>query len=174
MADYKKLIPHILRWEGEWSNDPDDAGGATMRGVTMATYEAYCRRKGYPKPTIERLRSISREQWEDVFRTMYWDRWQGDNIKNQSVANMLVDWLWCSGKWGIEIPQRVLGVSIDGKVGKSTLQALNVREPRILFERLRDERKGFLNRIAVARPSSRKFLQGWLNRVNSLKYEDYL
>lgn len=172
MADYKKLTPHILKWEGEWSNDLTDAGGATMRGVTMATYKAYCRRKGYPRPTIERLRSISREQWEDIFRSMYWDRWQGDKIKSQSVANMLVDWLWCSGKWGIEIPQRVLGVSTDGVVGEITLQALNDRDPRVLFERLKEERKKFVNRIVAARPSNSKFLRGWLNRINDVRWGD--
>lgn len=28
-----------------WADDPDDLGGQTMVGVTMATYEEYCRRK---------------------------------------------------------------------------------------------------------------------------------
>ena len=27
-------------------------------GVTIGTYEAYCRKKGYPKPTVERLKNI--------------------------------------------------------------------------------------------------------------------
>ena len=40
MADIKNLIPFILKWEGEFANDPTDRGGATNKGVTIATYEA--------------------------------------------------------------------------------------------------------------------------------------
>jgi hypothetical protein len=31
-------------------------------GVTIGTYEAYCRKKGYPKPTVERLKNITKEE----------------------------------------------------------------------------------------------------------------
>ena len=54
MADVRKLAPFILKWEGGFVNDPDDLGGATNMGVTIGTYETYCRKKGYPKPTVER------------------------------------------------------------------------------------------------------------------------
>ena len=33
-------------------------------------------------------------------------------------ANTLVDWLWCSGAWGIKIPQKILGLKVDGIVGE--------------------------------------------------------
>ena len=56
MADVRKLAPFILKWEGGFVNDPDDLGGATNMGVTIGTYEAYCRKKGYSKPTVERLK----------------------------------------------------------------------------------------------------------------------
>ena len=94
MAEVKKLAPFILKWEGGFVNDPDDLGGATNKGVTIATYEAYCRKKGYPKPTIERLKALTKEEWTEIIKTMYWDRWKADEIKSQSVANILVDWVW--------------------------------------------------------------------------------
>lgn len=94
MADVNKLVPFILRWEGGFVNDPDDLGGATNKGVTIATYEAYCKKKGYPKPTVERLKNLTQEEWTEILKTMYWDRWKADEIKSQSVANILVDWVW--------------------------------------------------------------------------------
>ena len=33
MAEVKKLVPFILKWEGGFVNDPDDLGGATNKGV---------------------------------------------------------------------------------------------------------------------------------------------
>jgi len=82
MANIKKVIPHILKWEGGWSNDPNDKGGPTMKGVTLAVYTAYCAKKGKPKPTQTTLKAISQEDWEDILKTMYWDRWKADNINN--------------------------------------------------------------------------------------------
>jgi len=51
MANVLKLIPHILKWEGGWSNDPADKGGPTMKGVTLAVYSAYREKKGKKVPT---------------------------------------------------------------------------------------------------------------------------
>ena len=112
MADYRKLIPIIKKWEGGWANDKDDLGGATMMGVTIGTYTNYCRRKGKGKPSNEDLRNITKEEWEDIFKTLYWDRWKADEIENQSIANILVDWVWASGVHGIKRPQRMLGANI--------------------------------------------------------------
>jgi hypothetical protein len=30
-------------------------------------------------------------------KSLYWDKWKADQIKSQSVANILVDWVWASG-----------------------------------------------------------------------------
>jgi len=78
MAQYNKLIAHILKWEGGWGNDPADKGGPTMKGVTIATYTAYCAKKGWPNPTLSQLRNITKAEWEEIFKTMFWDRWKAD------------------------------------------------------------------------------------------------
>jgi lysozyme family protein len=104
MADYKKLIPHVLKWEGGWANDPNDKGGPTMKGITLNTYTIYCKNKGKETPTQTQLKNISQAEWEDVFKSMFWDKWQADKINNQSIANLVVDWLWASGQWGIKYP----------------------------------------------------------------------
>ena len=38
MAKVNLLLPFILRWEGGFVNDPMDKGGATNKGVTIATW----------------------------------------------------------------------------------------------------------------------------------------
>ncbi len=45
MADVKILAPFILKWEGGFVDDPVDRGGATNKGVTIATW----RQVGYDK-----------------------------------------------------------------------------------------------------------------------------
>jgi len=173
MANHKEIIPFILKWEGGFVNDPFDLGGATNKGVTIATYESYCRKKGYPRPTIERLKHIPDEHWAEIFKTMYWDRWKADQIKSQSVAEILVDWVWASGVYGIKLPQKLLGVKIDGIAGPETLEAVNnFSDARMLFNALKLERLMFIDRIVKSRPANRKYERGWKNRINDLKFKE--
>ena len=173
MAKVELLIPFILRWEGGFVDDPDDRGGATNKGITIATYRFYRRQRGYTTTTVADLKNISDAEWAEVLKSLYWDKWQADKIVNQSIANILVDWVWASGSYGIKLPQKMLGVTVDGIVGNQTLAAVNSYTPPCeLFEKIRQERIAFVNRIVAARPANRKFRRGWLNRINDLKFEE--
>lgn len=168
MADYIKLKPFILRWEGGYVNDPLDRGGATNKGVTLATFkQVYGSNK-----TAEDLKQMTEAQWNHIFKKFYWDRWRADEINSQSVANIVVDWVWASGIHGIKRVQRLLGVVADGIVGTKTLTALNSQDSKTLFDRIKEDRIVFVNNIVLANPPQKRFLKGWLNRINSIKYED--
>lgn len=167
MANHKILESFVLKWEGGFVNDKDDLGGATNMGVTLATYRSVFG----SKKTVKDLKRMTRVQWGVIFKKYYWDKWKADDIKDQNVANILVDWLWCSGSYGIKIPQKVLGVSIDGIVGTKTIAAINARDGRELFDTIRQERKDYIDSICQARPQNMKFKKGWLNRINSLDNE---
>jgi len=164
------LKPFILSFEGGFANDPDDLGGATMKGVTLNTYKAWRKERGLPAPTVQDLKGITDAEWDGVFKSLFWDRWRADGIKDQSLANILVDWLWISGSYGIRIPQYALGVTVDGIVGQKTLAALNSQPPSMFFERLRQEREGYIDRICKSRPRNRKYRNGWLRRLNAIRY----
>lgn len=171
MADSSKLIPFILQWEGGFVNDPDDLGGATNKGITIGAFTEYRKRKGQKAPTVTDLKNISDAEWRDVFKSLYWDRWKADEIKNQSVANIIVDWVWASGSHGIRRPQRLLGVKADGIVGKQTIAALNAMDAATLFKMIKDDRAKFIDEICRARPKNEKFRKGWMNRINAIRYE---
>lgn len=173
MADVKKLAPFILKWEGGFVNDPDDLGKETNMGVTIATYRVYCKRKGLPEPTVDDLKHLSNDEWIDILKRMYWDKWKADQIKNQSVANILVDWVWASGNYGIAIPQELLKVTVDGIVGKNTLAAINNYPlQHELFGRIRLARLDYIDRICESRSKNKKYRDGWRNRINDLHFEE--
>ncbi len=169
MAKVEILAPYIKKWEGGFANDPADRGGATNKGVTIATFEAYCKAKSLPRPNVERLKRMTDGEWLDILKTMFWDRWQADKIKSQKLANILVDWVWGSGIYGIKIPQRILGVKQDGIVGNKTLEALNAQDPDKLFQVIYEARKKYLNDITISRPANKRFLRGWLNRLEDIR-----
>lgn len=171
MADPKKLIPFILKWEGGFVNDPDDLGGATNKGITIGTFGEYRKRKGLPSPTVQDIKSLSDKDWYEIFKTLYWDRWKADEIKSQSVADILVDWVWASGVHGIKRPQCILGVAADGIVGAKTIAAINAADPKKLFDAIKADRAKFIDEICKARPKNEKYRRGWMNRINAIKYE---
>ena len=122
---------------------------------------------------VDDLHLLTREDVVNrVLKPHYWDRWKADEIKSQSVANILVDWVWASGAHGIKIPQRLLGVTVDGIVGPKTLAAVNARNPRELFDMIKIARFDFIEDICRSRPANNKFKRGWMNRINDLRFEE--
>lgn len=171
MAKIEILAPFIFNWEGGWADHKNDKGGKTNMGVTLSTWKG-C---GYDKDgdgdiDADDLQLITPDDVVNLLRVHYWDRWKADHISSQSLANILVDWVWASGKWGIIIPQRLLKVNPDGKVGPITLATLNQVNASVFFEIIKSERIKFCNDICEKDPSQRVFLKGWINRINDFKF----
>ena len=190
MANANILLPFILRWEGGFVNDPTDRGGATNKGVTITTW----RQVGYDKDgdgdiDVDDLKLLTNEDVRDrVLVPHYWNRWKADTINDQKIANILVDWVWASGSHGIKIPQRLLGVNVDGIVGPKTIEAVNFADPQSLFLAIYDERVKFINNIVersvseyekkigrkateteLLKYTQKRCRKGWLNRLSELK-----
>lgn len=189
MADINLYIPFIIRWEvglslpdesnealfeearksrQAFTDNPLDRGGATMCGVTLATYRTYRGRAGLKPPTVAELRDITYSDWHAIVTGLFWDRWRASEIICQAVAEALVDWVWTSGSPGIRIPQRLLGVKADGIAGPLTLDAVAKADTGQLFASIQAARETFVRGIVASRPSQRVWLNGWLNRIRSL------
>lgn len=172
-SNIEKLAPIVAKWEGGYVDDPADKGGATNMGVTISTWKLV----GYDKDKdgdIDKndIRLLSKDDFKFVLKK-YWNKWLADQIINQSIANILVDWYWASGKWGIVIPQRIIGITQDGVVGAQTIQKLNSlieKDAESLFYEIYNAREMFFDNIVKNNPSQKKFLKGWKNRLSDFKY----
>lgn len=169
MAKAELLKPFILHWEGGFVDDPLDRGGATNKGITIGTFRNF-----YGKDaTVEQLKNITDEQWLHIFKSGYWDKWKADDIENQSIADIVVDWAWASGTaTSIKQVQKILGVAVDGIVGNDTLTAINTADQSSLFVKIHSRRIEFVENIVKRDPSQTRFLKGWKNRINSLTFSE--
>ena len=168
MAKSELLMPLILKWEGGYSNHKNDKGGCTMKGVTIGTYRQFY---GQSK-TCGDLKNITDKQWLEIFENGYWNPLLGDDLKNQSVANIIVDWGWMSGiKTAAKKIQKIVGVKDDGIFGPKTLQAINSKDQETLFNDIYKEREQYYYSICESNPDQSVFLSGWLNRLADYKFE---
>lgn len=185
----ESVVAHLLLWEVSYvakkgesaesmyrnaSRDgfhivKGDKGGATMCGVTLSTYQDYCRRNGLPKPDAEALKRLPYSQWRDIAKRTFWDRVKGDSIRNQSIALVVMDWVWTSGVGGIKGVQRAVGATPDGIIGNQTLAMLNSGDAVKVFQKLCATRESFYVSVAK-KPGQARFLNGWLNRARSIQF----
>jgi len=172
VAKFEDLLPFIEKWEGGFVNDPLDLGGATNRGVTIGTWKAV----GYDIDgdgdiDEDDVRKITREDMaECVLRPHFWNLCKADRIKSQSIANILVDWVWTSGLVAIKQVQTRLGVKADGIVGEKTLEAINSAQQRGLFFDIKSLRVAYVENICHQNPTNKRFLRGWLRRIEDIKW----
>ena len=59
---------------------------------------------------------------------------------------------------------------VDGIVGQKTLDAINKKDPKTLFNAIKKARIEFVENLVKQRPKDAKFLQGWKNRINSFSF----
>lgn len=126
MSNIEKMLDAVIGREGGYVNDPRDAGGETIWGITVGTARA----NGYQTA----MRSMTRDQAKDIYRKQYWLRPGFDRI--EAIFPRVADEMFDTGinmgpaKAG-EFLQRALNVltgailTVDGRVGPATLKALD-------------------------------------------------
>lgn len=171
MTERERYITNfLLKWEGGFGTDGMD-GGCTMKGITLTTYRAFF---GKSKNCND-LYHISDEEWFYIFRKGVYDRVKGDKIVNDSICLLVVDFAYNSGKGtAIREVQKCLGCTPDGIIGPITLGKLNEENSYEVFCKIKSWREGFYRNLATKKPKKyRKYLKGWLNRLNDIKYKGF-
>ena len=166
MADFSLYAPKLKKLEGGFVNHPADKGGATNCGVTLTVFRAFF---GKDKEVGD-LRRMTDSQWTTIMKS-YWDRCGADSMRNQSVAEIIVDWHINSGYPPLKKVQEILGVTQDGIFGPKTMAAINSFDQECLHCRIRRARRSYYEAIVRKAPSQAAFLKGWYNRIDIFKYE---
>lgn len=148
-ASFEEAYAFIRKWEGGYVHDPHDRGGPTNMGIIQATYDEYRRRHGLPPQEVAR---ITPAEAEAIYRE-FWEQSGAERLPRplglvhmDTAVNMGP--VWAQG-FLQEVQQR------------------NPGTPEAAAEAYLELR---LNRyLELARdPSQRRFLAGWLNRLQDL------
>ncbi|WP_417247784.1 holin-associated N-acetylmuramidase [Celeribacter sp.] len=188
MKTIEQIADEIIAREGGYVNDPDDPGGATKHGVTIATL----RRLGVDvdgdgQVTTRDVRQLSRKQARDIFIEHYFTRPRIDELPpvlHATVFDMYVN----AGANAVRVLQRLLGdmglqVAVDGIIGPQTIEAATIAQslaPHHLVDAYGIARRNYYYALADKRPASRKYARrrdggkgGWIKRAEEFISERY-
>ncbi len=173
MANFYQYAHKLVDLEKGYSNRASDKGGPTKYGITLATWQKYGYDKnGDGKIDAEDVKLITPEEALSIAKKAYWDELSADTIKNQSIAEFLVDWGYNSGTGtAANHVQKLVGITPTAHVGSITVKAINSANQEKLFNSLKADRLKFVQAIATNNPSQEVNEDGWENRINSFFFQ---
>lgn len=180
MANYQKIIPYTLDFEGGLTEDKNDSGGITNYGVCLMFAKDTRDLELFDKDKdgdIDRndIKKLTPEDAKKAFKKYFWDKMQLDTIESDKKAFVIFDTAMNSGLGNaIPMTQKALvdlgeKITIDGKYGPKTRAALDSVDEDEFCDAFLNIREKFYHKIVAKRPSQKVFLRGWLNRINGIR-----
>ena len=176
----EEITADIVAREGGYVNDPDDPGGPTKYGVTLATARQHKLDKdGDARVTAEDVKRLTKEDATRIFLHSYFRKPKIDKLPkalHATVFDMQVN----AGANAIKILQRLLcefnqPVSVDGALGPQSIGAVKAayKAAGALFvDAYGIARRNYYLALADAKPGLRKFARtraggkgGWVRRA---------
>ncbi len=179
MSDFTKALRRTLGHEGGVSNHRSDRGGFTVLGITRRDHPDW---RGWPilearGADAPELRAAAAE----LYKARYWDRFDGDSLASQPVAEKLFDVAVNMGVGrAVTILQQALNalnrngrswpdVAEDGDMGPRTREALAAclarQDERHLLRVMNVLQGSYYLAIAKRDSSQEEFIRGWFARV---------
>ena len=193
-SNFEKYQKKVFDHEGGFVDDPVDKGGATNKGIIFNTFKLYAKTDLGIEPTLKNLKALTNEQAAVIYQKRFWNPVRADEIKNASLAYALYDFNVNAGNNAAKILQKVLNdmgetLIVDGKIGSKTVEVINSKNSKKLFEKYKQARIDYYQALVNAsvaeykkdhpkatekdllKNTQKKYEKGWKKRVNSINYE---
>lgn len=159
MAKIEDALPYVLQNEGgeKYTNHPNDPGGPTKWGVTLATLSSW----RHQKCTAQDVMDLTKEEATRIYKAHYWDVLGLDSVNDQRIATGLFD---VAVNRGPAVAREYAGF-ICNLLGK---RSVNECDPLQFMSALERRVERGYESLAAKRPRLRVFLKGWLNRARRL------
>ncbi|HOQ38666.1 MAG TPA: glycosyl hydrolase 108 family protein [Acetivibrio sp.] len=141
---FEKALQFVLKWEGGYSNNPNDPGGLTIFGISQRSYpkEVAKMNELWKQGKKQEALNIAKE----IYRKNYWDKIKGDDLP-----------------FPLDFVAFDTAVNMGVGACQQLLSQANGDWKQLLFLRLLR-----YIRLATVNTKLAIFLQGWANRVAAL------
>jgi lysozyme family protein len=178
MAEFNISLQKTLAHEGGYSNDPDDAGGKTYKGISRTNHknwygwiliDKYKKQSGFPA-SLDKDSELAK-QVEQFYQANFWIPLNADRINNQTVADSIFDFAVNAGiQTSIHLVQSIVEADIDGIIGTQTLDKLNTSNPTHFLTDFTLAKIAHYISVIKKRPTNKKYLYGWI--IRALSFHD--
>lgn len=180
-ADFNAAIKKVFKQEGGFTGNSKDKGNyykgklvGTNLGITPLAYYSYYKED----PTEQMMRTLTQDKAAPIYKANYWNKIRGDEIKNDSVADLLMFIVVNSGPGMVKPIKAVMNMTAGKKIVAETttpftseeVKLLNELPQDIFFKNVIEVRRRFYNRLVEKDPTQSVFLKGWLRRLDEQKY----
>jgi len=169
---FQRALKKTFRWEGGFTDDELDSGGATRFGISLSFLKnSNIDINDDGIVDREDIIDIDKEDAETLYKIHFWKLLKCDYILSFLIQRQLFDiGVNAGNRRAVKILQKCLNTMgeslvVDGLIGKKTLATLNTKNYKVLNNIMADERIKFYENIVQKYPKNRKFLNGWLNRA---------
>jgi lysozyme family protein len=188
VVQVEDIAREIVAREGGFVNDPDDPGGATKHGVTLATLRRLgADLTGDGAVTVADVQRLTATQATAIFLEHYY-RKPGIAALPEPLQASVFDMYVNAGSNAVKILQRMVSAmgfpcTADGAIGPLTIAAVQRAQdaaPGYLADAYAIARRNYYYSLADARPASRKFARrrdggkgGWIVRAEAFMAAKY-
>lgn len=173
MAEFNIAFEKMLSHEGGYSNDPDDSGGETYKGISRAHHKNWSgwsridKYKGKPDfLSIIDKDDLLQNEIEEFYRSNFWSPLNADQISNQTIANSIFDFGVNAGiATSVRLIQSIIGTKADGIIGEQTVKRLNSIDFSYVQAAFTVAKMEYYIHIIKQRPTNKKYLYGWIIRA---------
>lgn len=163
--NFEKCIAVILKHEGGFQSNPNDAGnwvGGYKTGKLVGTKYGIAA-KFFPDEDIINL-TVDRAKY--LYYTKYWLPLNLFGIYDAAKVLEIFDFSVNAGKGnGTRTAQRIVNVKVDGVIGPVSTYYINEFDDFVLS--YKEARIRYYMDLVRRKPSYKIFLKGWINRVEN-------
>ncbi len=160
MKNFEKSLSLTLKFEGGYVDNRFDPGGATNKGITIATLAKY-RRHPVTKNDVKLL---SGQEAADIYNLYFWKPLMAEQMPS-GVDMFLFDYAVNSGPaHAVKALQSILQFPQDGVINEATLHAVDQKHPSDIVHALAAKRLEFLQQLRTFAV----FGRGWKTRIEAV------
>jgi lysozyme family protein len=166
MSNFDEAFNYTVANEGDtYTNDPNDKGGPTKFGITLATLSSYVGHQAIPRD----VQNLTLDEAKEIYKRDYWLKMECDQIRDKGVAMALFDIGVNFGpSEGVRLIQMVVDTKADGRMGPDTLTAINGHKGSSIIKALICNIQLMYVTHVINDPSQLEFLKGWIVRSQKL------
>ena len=171
-------IDYVLRHEGGFVNDANDPGGPTNYGVSLRFLEDIGMDiNDDSEIDIKDIQDLTLNDVKLIYKEYWWDKYEYTRINDRLIAAKVFD---LAVNMGAHMSHKILQracneisdapIADDGILGEITLAVVNIlvdkgRREEVLSE-IKEEATSFYISLVMEKPKFKRYLKGWLARVN--------